>query len=199
MRKHVRQRVGAHACAPLGRPISPTVTSAGGCRMTVDFHCHIDLYPDPVALVEQVQSRGVATLSVTTTPKAFTRTAALAETAPMIATALGLHPELAGLRHREVELFEELLPSARFVGEIGLDGSVRFTQTRALQERVFGTILSACARAGGRVMSIHSQQLRRRFWTRSPLNRMPGSRCCIGSPARRLRRAAPSRWAAGSA
>lgn len=37
-------------------------------------------------------------------------------------TALGLHPELAHLRHEELAIFDILLPQVKYVGEIGLDG-----------------------------------------------------------------------------
>lgn len=123
----------------------------------IDFHCHLDLYPDPQAIATAAQDDQVAVLSVTTTPSAFGGTANLAAERPLIRTALGLHPELAHQRIRELALFDQLVATTRFVGEIGLDGSSRFAHTRASQAEVFTHILRSCADVGGRILSIHSR------------------------------------------
>lgn len=126
--------------------------------MTIDFHCHLDLYRDPRAVAEEANKRRVAVLSVTTTPSAFQGTSALADGLPFIRTALGIHPELAAEREHELPLFDKLLTRTRFVGEVGLDGQDRFAASRAAQERVFDHVLDRCARSGGRIISIHSRQ-----------------------------------------
>ncbi len=123
----------------------------------IDFHCHIDLYPDPNAIAAAAHQDQIAVLSVTTTPSAYVGTAALAAKRPMIRTALGLHPELAHERSHELTLFDQLVHRTPFVGEIGLDGSSRFAQTRTSQAEAFTHILRSCADAGGRILSIHSR------------------------------------------
>ena len=123
----------------------------------IDFHCHLDLYPDPDAVAAAGQHDQVAVLSVTTTPSAFVGTSNLEAERPMIRTALGLHPELAHQRSHELALFDQLVPTTPFVGEIGLDGSFRFAHTRTPQAEVFTHILRSCADAGGRILSIHSR------------------------------------------
>lgn len=123
----------------------------------IDFHCHLDLYPDPGAAAAAAQHDQVAVLSVTTTPSAFAGTATLGAGRPMIRTALGLHPELAQPRGHELALFDQLVATTPFVGEVGLDGSPRFAQTRTSQAEVFAHILRSCADAGGRILSIHSR------------------------------------------
>lgn len=125
--------------------------------MTVDLHCHLDLYRNAPEVLAEVQRRGIAVLSVTTTPTAFRGTSRLAEACPQVKTALGLHPELAGQREHELDLFDKLLTETRFVGEVGLDGGRRFAATREAQRRVFDHILRSCADVGGRVLSIHSR------------------------------------------
>lgn len=135
------------------------MTSAehGTTPVKVDFHCHLDLYPDPHAVAAQAQTSQVAVLSVTTTPTAYEGTAALAHGRPMVRTALGLHPELAAERGHELPTFDRLIHRTAFVGEVGLDGSRRFTHTRAQQLEVFSHILRTCADAGGRILSVHSR------------------------------------------
>src|ERR1035437_1612235 len=89
----------------------------------IDFHCHLDLYPDPQRIADECNNRGLYVLSVTTTPSAWKGTSALAGSHPRIKTALGLHPQLAHQRKSELALFEQLLPRTPYVGEVGLDGS----------------------------------------------------------------------------
>jgi len=124
----------------------------------IDFHAHLDLYPDPHAVVRRCIEEGVHALSVTTTPSAFAGTAALAIGAPRIRTALGLHPQLVGERHGEMPLFERLLPDVRYVGEIGLDGGPEFAASWTRQTEVFDAILRLCGQHGGRVYSVHSRR-----------------------------------------
>jgi TatD DNase family protein len=123
----------------------------------IDFHCHLDLYPDPVAAVRKAVEDGVYVLSVTTTPSAFAGTSALAPEGGKIRTALGLHPELAASRRRELPLFHRLLPTVEYVGEVGLDGSPAHRDTLTTQAEVLHEILDACAAAGGKIISLHSR------------------------------------------
>ena len=94
---------------------------------------------------------------MTTTPSAFAGTSALAPEGGRIRTALGLHPELAATRRHELRLFHDLLPTAEYVGEVGLDGSKPHRDTLTTQAEVLHEILDACAAAGGRIISLHSR------------------------------------------
>lgn len=123
----------------------------------IDLHCHLDLYPDPRALVAQCTARRIYVLSVTTVPSAFKGTAALVPEEGRIKTALGLHPELAATRSHELPLFERLLPKTRYVGEVGLDGSRNHRVTLDTQKGVFADVLRLSALAGGKVLSLHSR------------------------------------------
>ncbi|PRB41574.1 hydrolase TatD [Arthrobacter sp. MYb23] len=123
----------------------------------IDFHCHLDLYPNPVDIAEEARRRNIGVLSVTTTPSAWRGTSNLALGNPAIRTALGLHPQLASERIHEMPLFKDLLPETDFVGEVGLDGSPENQGTRHDQQIVFRDILRACDQAGGRVISVHSR------------------------------------------
>ncbi len=124
----------------------------------IDFHCHLDLCPNPAAVVDDCRRRGLYILSVTTTPSAWKGTSALAGDAPRIRTALGLHPQLAHERRGELTLFDELLPQVRYVGEFGLDGAPEFRPHWDTQITVFEHILAKCAAAGGRIMTVHSRR-----------------------------------------
>jgi TatD DNase family protein len=123
----------------------------------IDFHCHLDLYPEPKKVAQEAARLGVYVLSVTTTPSAFLGTKALAPEGSRIRTALGLHPEIAVARERELPLFEKLLPQTDYVGEIGLDGSRPHKDSLDRQGAILTEILTLCARAGGKVLSLHSR------------------------------------------
>ena len=125
--------------------------------MNIDIHCHLDLYPDPIKVAEECKAKGTYVLSVTTTPKAWDGTCRLAEGNRRIRTALGLHPQLAHQRANELELFDALLPGAKYVGEIGLDRGKGFEVHWEVQLKVFRHILKSVDRAGGRIMSLHSR------------------------------------------
>lgn len=129
----------------------------------IDCHCHLDLYRDPQAVAREAASRGVYVISVTTTPTAYEKTARLAPPGSRIRTALGLHPELAVTRKRELALFEDLLPSVRYVGEVGLDGSLPHKSSLDEQAAILMHILILCARHGGKVVSLHSRGARGRL------------------------------------
>ncbi len=122
----------------------------------VDFHCHLDLYPDLDSAIAECEQRGIYTLAVTTTPAAWSRNHELASTTKHVRAALGLHPQLVQERSSEIGLWESLLPEAKYVGEIGLDAGPRFYKSLELQIEIFRRILSACADAGGKILSVHS-------------------------------------------
>jgi TatD DNase family protein len=122
----------------------------------VDFHCHLDLYPDHPAMVEESERMGVRTLAVTTTPKAWPRNHALASQTRHVRAALGLHPQLVADRAVEVSLWESYLDETRYVGEVGLDAGPRFFRSLDQQKQVFDHVLKTCARRGGKVLTVHS-------------------------------------------
>jgi TatD DNase family protein len=131
-----------------------TFTSAKG----FDFHCHVDLFPDPTALIAACDKARVTTLAVTTTPRAWRQNQAWTRKSRHVIAALGLHPELAGERHAEIDLLEQAMRETRFVGEIGLDGTPPHRKSWNAQLRVFTRALSTAERLGGRVLSIHSRR-----------------------------------------
>lgn len=124
----------------------------------IDFHSHLDLYPDPYGVAEECNARGIYVLSVTTTPSAWVKTSALTSSGSRIRTALGLHPQLAHQRKSELSIFDKYLTEALYIGEIGLDGAPEFKPYWSDQIAVFDHVLSACSQVGGRIMSIHSRR-----------------------------------------
>jgi TatD DNase family protein len=137
---------------PDRNPASPEFTEY------VDAHCHIDLFPDPVSIVAKASSSLVHTIAVTNAPFVFAHTSALARGRSHIYPALGLHPELVETHGKQLGLFTDLLPSARFIGEVGLDYATTDSGIRIRQRHVFETILNRCAEAANKVITVHSRR-----------------------------------------
>ena len=89
----------------------------------MDFHCHLDLYPDAREVYCEAARRNAFTWLVTTSPKAFAATSRVLEPLPSVLITPGLHPEIAHERAAELELLLEQIAGVKAVGEVGLDGS----------------------------------------------------------------------------
>jgi TatD DNase family protein len=122
----------------------------------VDFHCHLDLYPDFEALIAECEEARIFTLGVTTTPAAWPRNHELTRVTRHVRTALGLHPQLVAERASEIELWDQYLPEARYVGEVGLDSGPKYYKSLPKQKEVFEHVLRRCARAGNKILTVHS-------------------------------------------
>lgn len=124
----------------------------------VDAHCHVDLYPDPKGLLQSIDKAGIHVVTVTNIPSVFPANAQLAKGFDRVHVALGLHPELVKSHDHELPRFQRLLPSARFVGEVGLDYTTRDEEERSRQRAVFSSVLEWCADSGSKVLTIHSRR-----------------------------------------
>jgi len=122
----------------------------------VDFHCHLDLYPDYAAAIAAAEAAGVYTLTVTTTPKAWPRNHEMTRQTRYVRAALGLHPQLVAEREHELAEWERYLPEARYVGEVGLDAAPRHYASFERQKNVFRRVLECCAAVGDKVLTVHS-------------------------------------------
>jgi TatD DNase family protein len=126
--------------------------------MLLDTHCHLDLYPDFARVLANIEAKRVATIAVTNTPSVFRRCVELTADNRFVRVAAGLHPQLVADRSRELPLLFDLVRETTYIGEVGLDFTDADAANRAAQRRVFDQILSACATAGNRVLSVHSRR-----------------------------------------
>ena len=124
----------------------------------IDFHSHLDLYTNPREHARDLAPDVEFVLSVTNAPSAWRGTKSLERENSKINTAVGLHPQLAAERKTELGLFEEIVATERFVGEVGLDGQATSSKDRAAQLFVFDAVLAASAAVGGRILSVHSRR-----------------------------------------
>lgn len=124
----------------------------------MDFHCHLDLYPNARVVHAEAAQRNDFTWLVTTTPKAFLSTSKVLGHSPNILITPGLHPEIVRERSGELELLLQQIETAIAVGEVGLDGSPRFRDSFQEQRRIFSAVVKKCREVGGRTLSIHSRR-----------------------------------------
>lgn len=124
----------------------------------IDTHCHVDLYPDPAAVVAACERQRLHTVAVTNLPSHYQLGLEHVRGCEYIHLALGFHP-LARVRGlpRELALFEELAPRARFIGEIGLDLSPEGWRTKAQQADVLRRVLR-CVRGRACFLTLHSRR-----------------------------------------
>ena len=124
----------------------------------MDFHCHLDLYPNAREVYKEALLRNEFTWLVTTSPRAFEATSRVLGASSKILVTPGLHPEIAHERAAELELLLEQIAIASAVGEVGLDGSPRFKHSYEIQLHIFESVIRRCAVVGGRPLSIHSRR-----------------------------------------
>lgn len=122
----------------------------------VDFHCHLDLYPDHSVAIRDAEEAEIFTLAVTTTPRAWPRNHELTLRTRYVRAALGLHPQLVAEHENELELWDQYVAETRYIGEVGLDAGPRFFKSLDAQKRVFQHILQQCAQAGDKIITVHS-------------------------------------------
>jgi TatD DNase family protein len=123
----------------------------------IDLHTHLDLYPNALDIISRVNKENLFTLAVTTSPRAWVATSQVFKGYENIKVALGLHPEVAEVKFNELNLLLSSIHQADFIGEIGLDGSLRNSNTWGKQELIFDSSIKECEKAGGKIISIHSR------------------------------------------
>lgn len=124
----------------------------------MDFHCHLDLYPNAREVCAQAVEKNMFTWLVTTSPRAFSATSKVLGGHANVLITPGLHPEIVHERYGELDNLLEQIKYAPAVGEVGLDGSKRFQHSYEAQRKVFAAVVAQCVNVGGRVLSIHSRQ-----------------------------------------
>lgn len=133
-------------------------------RSLYDMHCHLDFALHAQGVAEDVGSRGISLLSTTVTPRGYEESVALFRAYPHVRVALGLHPWWIADGRCGAEdgvLFEQLMQSTSFVGEVGLDfggsrAGAEASSMRETQVALFERIVARCAQQGEKVLSIHA-------------------------------------------
>lgn len=126
--------------------------------MYVDSHCHLDRYPHPDAVLRAAAASRVVTIAVTDTPSSFKRFNSIVGPYALLRVAVGAHPLSAPrTTEHDLNLFTRLLDETDYVGEVGLDFSVRGRPTRRRQTEIFERVLAAPS-IRKKVLTVHSRQ-----------------------------------------
>lgn len=106
-------------------------------EQSLDAHCHIH-WSQHEDKVSDLNDFGIFINTVS--PNEFEEVSSKIEETKHVKIGLGLHPWY--VEDCDFELFEELLPKTRFVGEIGLDFSKKFTEVEKKRQEM--TFTQAC-------------------------------------------------------
>lgn len=124
----------------------------------MDTHCHVDQYPDPQAVIRELDDTPLAAIAVTTTPSAFIRLQYRFPSERRLRLALGVHPlHAATLTEEAWRIFERYVPETRYIGEVGLDHSSQGYSIRDAQEKAFRRVLRAID-GRNKLVTIHSRR-----------------------------------------
>ena len=123
------------------------------------MHCHLDFLADAAGFARAAALHGVGFFSATVTPAGFERTRVELAECPNVRVGVGLHPwwvHDGRCSFEDVERVGELVRETRFVGEVGLDFGKRCAPSKDAQVAAFTHIVRACAREGGKLLTIHA-------------------------------------------
>lgn len=120
-----------------------------------DTHFHLDLQKDCTATLREIEENQIFTIAVTNLPDLFRKETAEIKS-KYIRVSLGFHPELIYQYRKQIPLMWELLPEARYIGEVGLD----FVDKTYQQEQVsfFRELIEQCRYDQNKILTIHSRQ-----------------------------------------
>ena len=120
-----------------------------------DTHFHLDLQKDRCAAIREIEENQIYTIAVTNLPDLYRKeTTEIAS--KYIRFALGFHPELICQYGNLVPIMWELLPEARYIGEVGLD----FKDTSHKKEQIsfFGELVERSRYDSSKIITIHSRR-----------------------------------------
>lgn len=119
-----------------------------------DTHIHLDLLKNRRNVLSSIESHQIYTISMTNLPDLYRKEQEMFRS-PFIRLALGFHPELITDFYKQIPLMWKLLPTARYIGEVGLDFST--TVGRKEQTVFFEELVTKCRMEVNKIMSIHSR------------------------------------------
>ena len=120
-----------------------------------DTHFHLDIQPDKKKAIKEINDNHIYTIAVTNLPDLY-RKGINEVSSPFIRLALGFHPELVSEYKHQIPLMWDLLPNARYIGEVGLD----FTsvENKAEQIAFFEKLVGKISNDSNKIVSIHSRR-----------------------------------------
>lgn len=150
-----------------------------------DMHCHLGFCVDAAQAAHGLATQGVGAFSNTVTSAEFAEQQVALADAANVRVGAGLHPWWVGEYDvaADWDRLYNLVARNRFIGEVGLDLSLRRADTREAQLFALSCIAHACARTGRKVLSVHAvcavDQVLDMFEHASVFGGMTGNVCIV--------------------
>lgn len=138
----------------------------------IDVHCHIDQFKKPFEIAQRAEREGIITIGVTSLPEHFELGYSHLTSFKRVRLALGYHPMLAGNQEFNESLFKALSKKTSYIGEIGLDFSVKDASKRELQVDILQKIFKII-RDRPRFISLHSRRAEKKLYELLIENNIP--------------------------
>lgn len=126
-----------------------------------DLHCHLDFMSNATEICVDAHRSGSHIFANTVTPAGYDKATQWAGRFSNVHLGLGLHPWYLGHEasiDEQLQAFDSFLDNTEFVGEVGLDFSIKKIGTADVQTRAFRHIAVACGSKGGKLLSVHAIQ-----------------------------------------
>jgi len=122
----------------------------------IDTHCHIDLYDSPLEVASAAEKLAIKTVAVTYLPSHFVLATEHLAGFKHVRPSLGLHPLAVKDHAGELTLFAKCIPSAEYIGEVGLDFSGPNKASMAAQKKSFETVVEHIKKSA-KLVTVHSR------------------------------------------
>lgn len=123
----------------------------------VDFHVHMDFYKNPEEIIKTYEEKQIYSLFVTNLPQIYEVHLKKYNKYKYIKLALGYHPEMLDYYSFEESIFNKYFNSTNYIGEVGIDGSKKYSHNLETQATIFDYICSK-VNNGPKIMTIHSKK-----------------------------------------
>ena len=121
----------------------------------IDTHCHYDFMPNPELYISEHEALGDTILGMTNCPLHYEMGKEHVCSFKHIRLALGFHPQLVSEIKVQIPLFRKYADETSYIGEIGLDFSKEFKDTKDLQIQCLRYVLECLQ--GKKIISVHSR------------------------------------------
>ena len=119
----------------------------------IDTHFHLDFYKDHKEIYKKINELKQYTICVTNSPEVYQECQRIYFNTKYIKFALGFNPK-ENHSKESFGLFKNKFKGADYIGELGLDFSRTYSDTRIEQIEIFSQIVEMCANEN-KLLSVH--------------------------------------------
>lgn len=132
--------------------------------MIIDTHCHFDMMASPEGYIRDAEEKSNIIIGMTNLPSYYNIGRHHVKAYRHIRLALGFHPQLASEEKCELQLFDKLIDTTSYIGEIGLDFSTMHSNSKDIQIDCLRHILSKLYDNKRKIISVHSRKAERQLF-----------------------------------